>query len=146
MGRGPESAEVKRAKAAALIAQFTGKAVEEIALPDESQEDLLAEAQAVVNYFHSTRGEFKYQQCRQCGETFAYAWDRDAIKYCGITCMSKALKEIGLTWNPNKKPSERWGKTIPAVVPPLALQLVSEAQEDLHLNNQVPDTDQSNTA
>jgi len=132
MGRGPESAESKRAKAAALIAQFTGQDVVEIALPDESKEDLMAEAQATLNYYKSMGGGFKFQVCKGCGESFAYSWDRDAIKYCGIPCMAKALEKIGLTWNPHKKPSERWGKTIPAVVPPHALQLVSEALEDIH--------------
>lgn len=139
MGRGKESAEAKRAKALALIAEFTGKAVEEIELPDETQEDHLAEAQSVINYFKSMGHGFKRQECRQCGGVFAYAWDRDAIKYCGVTCMSKALKAIGIQWNPSKKPSERWGKTIPAVVPPDALRLVSELLEDPHQDNQVHD-------
>lgn len=128
MGRGPESPATKAAKAAALAAQFLGKPVEtlEINLPVETTDDKMAEAQAILNYFE-VRGEgFRDKQCKQCGDWFAYRWNRDAIAYCSVYCGSKALEQIGLHWNPLKDLKERYGRTAPMVVPPAALEILKE--------------------
>lgn len=94
----------------------------EIKAPLETINDLMREAQAVINYFETGGAGFKDVSCKYCGLTFAYSWDVQGVRYCSVPCMDGALREVGLKWNPTRPPAERWGKTVPAVVPPAALQ------------------------
>lgn len=103
--------------------------------PLETINDLVREAQSVINYYESSGKGFKAQECKTCGLIFAYAWDVSAVSYCSIPCIDKALKNIGLKWNPTKPPEERWGRTVPAVVPPSALEILQSMDailEDQH--------------
>ena len=99
--------------------------------PDESINDLVREAQSVINFFKSNGKNFRFLDCKQCNNTFSYAWNIEGVQYCSITCMKNYLSSIGINWNPNKTPSERWGNTIPAILSPEALKAVI-----LALNNQ----------
>lgn len=117
--------KTQQQRALALAAEVLGKPVE---MPVESMGDLMAQAQAVLNYFQ-TRSAFKEKQCWECARTFVYCWDRDGILYCSVPCMAKALERKGMTWDPGKPPEKRWGKTIPAVVPPEALELIEPTPE-----------------
>jgi len=123
---GKHSSQTRAAKAAALVAELQGIPVEQvqITLPVESIDDKLAEAEAVTQYFETGGENFKEVTCRWCGDLFSYKWDRHAIKYCSVTCAHEALMKLGLKWNPQKSPAQRWGKTAPIVVPPQALHLV----------------------
>jgi hypothetical protein len=94
--------------------------------PIETKTDLIREIQSVVSYYYSRGQGFTEKPCKQCGLVFAYSWDHDSIAYCSIRCANQALQEIGLEWTLSKPPAERWGRTIPAVVPPQALALVGE--------------------
>lgn len=116
--------------AAKKIEELFGITIE---VPTETTNDLIREAQAVINYFQSNSSGFKTKECKYCHHIFAYSWDVEGIAYCSVTCMKMALQAIGLTWNPTKRPSERWGRTVPAVVPPAALSILQDlvgAQED----------------
>lgn len=110
----------KAQRALALAAEVLGRPVE---VPVESLSDLMAQGQATLNYFQA-RSEFKEKTCWDCGKVFAYCWDREGILYCSVPCMARALEKKGMTWDPTKPPEKRWGKTIPAVVPPEALETV----------------------
>lgn len=112
----------KAQRALALAAEVLGRPVE---VPTESLSDLMAQGQAVLNYFRA-RSEFKEKTCWQCGGLFAYCWDREGILYCSVPCMAKALEKKGMTWDPSKLPEKRWGRTIPAVVPSEALEILQE--------------------
>lgn len=146
MARGPLSKETKQKRALDLASEMlkmfgkTPEAIEEaVQLPLESQDDLMREAQSVLNYFEARGDGFKQIICKQCGELFAYSWNVDGVKYCSIPCMDKALKAIGLKWTPGRDVRERWGSYVPAVVPPRALQAMQEsfdAQEDQHPETQ----------
>lgn len=116
------SSKAKQQRALALAAEVLGRPVD---VPVESLGDLMAQAQSVCNYFQA-RSEFKYKKCWECTEEFAYCWDRDGILYCSVGCMAKALERRGMAWDPSKPPEKRWGKTIPAVVPPEALEVLQE--------------------
>lgn len=106
-----------------LIKNLYGMEIEQ---PTESMQDLAREGQAAL-YFLENRGkDFKSKQCKQCKLEFAYCWDVDSIAYCSISCIKKSLQEIGIDWVPTKPAGERWGQTIPAVVPPDALLLLQE--------------------
>lgn len=97
-----------------------------IQLPQETTADLMREAQSVLNYFESRGETFYYKTCKTCKEQFAYAWNVSSIAYCGIFCMAIALQEIGIEWDNTKPPAERWGRYVPAVVPPEALSILQE--------------------
>lgn len=98
----------------------------------ETLGDKMRQAQAVLEYWENP-ADWAKKICRECKQEFAYRWDSHAISYCSVSCMAKSLEKIGLKWNPMKPPSERWGRTIPAVVPPEVLELIQETastQED----------------
>lgn len=108
-------------KAIALAEKALGRKIE---IPIETIEDQVREAQAVIGYFQ-TRGEDFYEQtCKHCGRLFAYKWRYAGVAYCSIQCMKEVMEKIGIRWNPGKLPHERWGRTIPAIVPPEALEIL----------------------
>lgn len=108
-------------KAIALAEKALGRKID---VPIETIEDQVREAQAVIGYFQ-TRGEDFYEKtCKNCSRLFAYRWRYEGVAYCSIQCMKEVLAEIGIEWNPMKMPHERWGKTIPAVVSPEALEIL----------------------
>lgn len=113
----------KLEKALKLAEETFGKKFE---LPTENTEALIREATAVANFYYSTDKEWYSKKCSTCGEEFFFSWTSKGVGYCSISCAKKALEAIGLTWNPNKTAKERWGKYIPAVVPPEAAKLVQE--------------------
>lgn len=127
--------DLKRALAKA--AEFLGQ---EIKLPDETTEELMREAQSVINYFDMKGEQFKHIECRQCGYLFAYSYHYDGVKYCSITCAKRALQARGLSWNPSVPVEERYGPVaVPAVVPASALKtlqqvLKTDTQEDQQHN------------
>jgi hypothetical protein len=113
-----------------LLAQVRETFGIELELPLETPSDLMRQAQAVLDYYHTKGADFKERTCKGCGNLFAYRWDSSGIAYCSIPCIARSLEEIGLSWDTKKPPSERWGKTIPAVVPPDALRIL-QAKDDL---------------
>ena len=90
----------------------------------ETQSDLIRQAQAVLDYWYGNRFDWVHKECKQCHRDFAYRWDSTSIAYCSVTCTAQSLAEIGIKWDPTKPPEERWGKTIPSVVPPSALDIL----------------------
>lgn len=95
-----------------------------IETPEETNDDKARQAQATLDYFETRGAGFSQQTCKACGLVFAYHWNSTNIKYCSITCLAEGLRRIGLKWNPEKSPEARWGRTIPAVVPPQALDIL----------------------
>lgn len=129
------SQKTKEMKALSLLREAGFEVPDE--MPSETMNDSAREAQAVIWYFETGGKPFKEKPCKYCGQIFAYCWDSTAIAYCSIECSKKRLREIGLDWNHHKPPAERWGRTVPAVVPPEALDLLKEIldpPEDLHLD------------
>lgn len=129
------SVETKTRKAALAIVELTGRDFEEVfselkaKLPIESTDDKMAEAEAVTLYFETKGHNFTHINCRNCGELFAYCWNRHAIKYCSVQCADSALKKLGLKWDPTREQSLRWGSTAPIVVPAAALPHVQSLLE-----------------
>ncbi len=140
---GKHTLQTRAAKAAALVAALQGKAPEEveIVLPVESIDDKMAQAEAVVQYFETNGKNFVEVTCRYCGDLFSYKWDRHAIAFCSVTCAHEDLKQRGLSWNPQRGPADRWGRTAPIVVPASALPHVKSllAEENGH-TDQIADT------
>lgn len=134
MGRGPTSQKKKEEAAIALALKVFGDSV---VAPLESTEDLMAQAQAVINYFEVKGDGFYTIACANCGEFFAYAYHIKAVKCCSVPCMKEHLKNaLGLDWDPHRSAERRWGRFVPAIVPPDALELVNEVlslQEELTL-------------
>src|SRR5688500_1413343 len=93
-------------RALAKAAEFLGKSIE---IPDESTEELMREAQSVINYFDMKGEQFKHIECRQCGFLFAYSYHYDGVKYCSISCIKRALRERGLNWDPSVPVEQRYG-------------------------------------
>jgi hypothetical protein len=124
-------------KAIATLNSVSGGQLE-VEMPLESITNKILEAQAVISYFDTKGRDFHHETCRQCGLEFAYAYPVHTVKYCSIPCISQALIDRGLRWNPERTLSERYGRWAPAVVPPQALSLmpdfknqeISEGPED----------------
>lgn len=130
MGRGQLSKKTQMERALALAAKITG--VDPSVLNkelEETYEDKMAEAEAVLTYHRLGGRGFTHKICAECGERFAYSWDRDAIARCSVYCMARALEKIGLKWDPNRDLKLRWGPTAPMVVPPSALQCLTDILE-----------------
>lgn len=102
-----------------------------VELPAETAQDRMLEAQSVLNYFTVNDGKWKTIKCGICGLMFAYRWNIDGIKQCSVECMAEALKRIGLEWNPSREPSKRWGRYVPAVLPPSVLDIAQQSQNDI---------------
>ncbi len=114
-------------KAIELAEKALGRKID---VPIETIEDQVREAQAVIGYFEARGEDFYEQKCKRCGRTFAYKWRYRGVAYCSVQCMKDVLADIGIEWNPMKLPHERWGRTIPAIVPPEALEILkSDAPE-----------------
>lgn len=93
---------------------------------EELLEDKMREAESVYLYF-STKGKpFKRRNCDVCGLIFAYCYEFDGIKSCSVTCMAKKLAKIGLKWDALASVERRWGRAVPAIVPPKALEILDE--------------------
>lgn len=137
MPKGQLTPETQLARALAKASEFLGV---ELEVPIETTSDKLAQAEAAQYYFYSRGEGWEEKECKFCNRVFSYCWDRKSISYCSIQCAQGALKQIGLDWDPAKDPSERWGKTIPAVVPPDALELLKEAIGDLELKEEMDAT------
>lgn len=114
-------------KALALAAEVMGKPLE---IPVESKEDLIREATAALNYYYSTGKEWYSKICGTCEEPFKFMWTSKGVGYCSIPCAMKALEKIGLKWDPSKSPTERWGRFLPAVVPPAAVKIIDETRPE----------------
>ena len=124
MGRGPTSQKKKEEAALALALKVFGDAVV-AAAPVETHEDLMMQAQAVINYFEVKGDGFYSTPCANCELPFAYAYHIKAVKCCSIPCMKEHLKNhLGLDWDPHRPTERRWGRYVPAIVPPQALDLV----------------------
>lgn len=108
-------------KAIALAEKALGRKID---VSIDTIEDQVREAQAVIGYFESRGEDFYEQVCKHCGRTYAYKWRYRGVAYCSVGCMREVLAEIGIQWNPGKQPHERWGRTIPAIVPPEALEIL----------------------
>lgn len=125
MPRGKPSDKAKLDRLLKEASAYLGK---EVKLPDETTDDKVAEAQAVVNYLEAPQ-TFKEKICKHCGEPFLYRWNRDAIAYCSIQHMADSLRELGLVWDPSRDPHERWGRVLPEVVSASAVACLRDTQE-----------------
>jgi len=119
------------------IAALLGLKTEEVAkeIPTgkqlESTEELLQEAQAVINYYEWRGKEFYRETCKQCKQKFRYTYYYKGIKLCSIQCMGRYLENLGLRWTPHKPLDERWGfRGAPMIVVPQALNLVDSLLEE----------------
>lgn len=106
-------------------------------LPLESTLDIIREAASVIQYF-DMHEKFKTEICRNCKQEFAYGYYVTAVKYCSIPCMAAALAEIGLSWDPGKPAEQRWGRYVPAIVPPLAHEVIKEQKAHIQTNGHKP--------
>jgi hypothetical protein len=128
MARGQIDQQTELQRALAKAQEALGVVID---YPLESDSDMMREGQSVLNYYSTVNStDWKDKQCKYCGKMFKYCWNSDAIAYCGIVCMKDALKQIGIDWDPSKAPAERWGKYIPAVVPPGAIEILQDQDSD----------------
>lgn len=139
MGRGNLSESTHRQrkldKAAEVLRMLGGseeelKVIEEVEEPAETTLDKIREAESALIYFNTKGFKFKEKICKTCGKTFAYRWNVDSIGNCSIECCKEALRQIGLNWNPHRPQDQRWGQYLPAVVPPVALEILKDRLND----------------
>lgn len=117
--------------------------VEEHKSTKQSPDEKTLEAEAVLLYFRTKGKDFVKQKCPKCDKTFAHKYYIPGVQLnCTNECRRASLADIGIEWNPNKSPEERWGMsgatkgTIPLIVPPAAFEIVeSKLRESLAGNN-----------
>lgn len=69
------------------------------------QQNTSREAEAVLAYVDEPK-KFTQRPCKWCESVFAA--DRGSVAYCSDDCRKHALAELGIVWDPNKDPRERW--------------------------------------
>lgn len=99
--------------------------ISKVSLPIESTQDVLREAASVIAFF-DMREKFKEETCRNCNQKFAYSYYITAVKCCSIRCMATLLESMGLSWEPSAPLERRWGRYVPAIVPPVPYEVISE--------------------
>ncbi len=82
--------------------------------------------------FDARYREWRFRNCKTCGEEFAYAFRFEGVAYCGNKCLENALHEIGIKMERGRDLTLKWGVySHPAIVPPDALSsLKSKYSED----------------
>jgi hypothetical protein len=153
MGKGKLSQKVVRKRAVDKAAEWLasiGAPVEQVTevkeatldKAPESRLDKLREAQSVILYFDTLGEGFKEKQCKNCKQMFAYKWELSNIAFCSVNCAAEDLRQIGIKWDPDKPQSQRWGHHAPAVVPPIALEILKHQLLDFQ-EDPLSDTDPS---
>lgn len=116
---------IKQARLAALLGLEAPK--EPTRTEREHAIQVSREAEAVIMYATTPQG-FKERDCKTCGHRFAV--NRASIAFCSDLCRREHLGSLGIDWDPNRTPEDRWnfrtGGLEPLVVPPAALTLVQE--------------------
>lgn len=108
--------ETKKARLAEMLG---------ISLPDPVEGPKVSrEAEAVLAYVEKP-SDFRTKNCKICLERFSHSYG--AVAYCSDRCRAKALAEIGISWNPDKKPEERWEFQEPPLVVPKEAQKVLDS-------------------
>lgn len=74
------------------------------------------QAESVIAYLGSME-DFYRLHCRGCGKDFVASYSK--VTTCSIRCLRKVVEELGLTWNPEKSPEERWRPNTPHLTEPL---------------------------
>jgi len=67
--------------------------------------DASREAEAVLGYIRNP-GSYDERACRRCKGLFMS--DRANVALCSDTCRAAELADIGITWDWNKEPDQRW--------------------------------------
>lgn len=115
----------EKVKLQRLLAKASQHAGVKLEIPDETVDDILFEAQAVLDYTEAP-DTFKHKVCTNCGGKFAYRWKRDSISTCSVQCMKEAFEKKGLRWDPTRSQESRWGRPTPQVVPAAAVTALEQ--------------------
>lgn len=85
------------------------------AISAERQEVLRREAELVFKHLYNQKKPLT-TVCKNCEELFVT--DYEYAKHCSDECLRRSLEKLGLAWNPEKTPQERWN----AVQPPCIVE------------------------
>ena len=123
--------ETRRARMAALIAEGDDDPIFDL-LPKEepeiSQEEVnkvesnSRDAEAVLAFLRQEY--FTHKICKECEGRFLTSYGN--VAYCKDACRIEALKKMGIEWDATKPLHQRWGKSIPLVIPEETLQILLE--------------------
>lgn len=122
-------ADKRKARLAALLGLEQPKVLTKEEL--KAKDDVSREMEAVLAYADNPKG-FIERECGRCGHKFAV--NRANIAYCSDDCRTKSLLDRGILVDLNARtPQERWsaatGGREPLVVPPSALDILSQVQQ-----------------
>lgn len=117
-------AERELAKTKALLQSLGLDTTELEAVAKDVPEDVEVEADAVLLYIDTNGKHFVEKKCGYCERVFATTAPH-VVGRCSNSCRAASLKEVGVVWNPYKTPKERWGRYVPQVVPPEALEVLT---------------------
>lgn len=111
----------------------------EVVLQDiEHPLEIAQEAEAVISYVKNPK-RFTQRRCNleECGRPFAT--DYGSVAFCSNKCRKDHLESLGIQWNYQKTPQERWESRFPLVVGPDAYALLQQFAEHV-LTNPLPDS------
>lgn len=89
----------------------------------ETRQDIEREATAVLNVIQQPQA-FRQVMCPQCQRFFLVNYSH--TNHCSSKCNAAALAQIGIRWNPDRKPEERWSGVPPLFVGPDALEALKK--------------------
>lgn len=88
----------------------------------EVRQAIRREAELVVKHLQMKRVP-RITQCQNCKESFST--DYEFNKHCSDECLRRTLEKLGLKWNPDKTPEERWqAEEIPSTITPTTLKAI----------------------
>ena len=102
------------------------------------REDVSRAAESFLDFVEQPQ-RYRHPTCKACGNTFFVS--RANVSYCSDECRADALLEIGIEWNWNKPPQDRWyvvqqgSKTTnePFVVPVEAVRILKDFVDNILL-------------
>lgn len=127
-----KKAEREADKLKAWLAR-AGKSTESVEIepedfrPSKWPSESSLQGEAVLKYWDNPK-EWIEKRCQRCDGIFATLYY--AVGCCSDACRKKQLKDIGIIFNPEFTPHQRWGRVPALVVPPEVLPLVKELYQE----------------
>lgn len=104
--------------------------------------DLSMHAEAVLLSLQQP-SHFMMKKCKYCQEEFGTNYR--SVGYCSDAHRAKALRQMGIEWNPHKTAEERWGGEPPLVIPPEAYRKLVKFAEILLAQREIVESQHQET-
>lgn len=90
---------------------------------EEAHAKKVREAELVLRHLHHLQS-MQQVKCQNCGEYFATNYEYN--KHCSDECLRRTMLNLGLRWDPEKTPEQRWEGQPPSTITPVTLQVLKK--------------------